>query len=205
MLLGSGLLPFILEAPLPNTFYAKLNTGYPVDEILDRGRTYFLALRLDLVTPIILVLGFIFSLLSFNKILISLSIGQILYLVYIYSIGGDFMMGRFFSLLVFISIGQLTIALYGQKFLSFKMINILLLGILILIVPIGVARSFPIFTTIDYVPRDQVTKIYDERGSYYKTMGLFSPKRNWPDYKNPIIRRSLQIMNSFVYMLDILQ
>ena len=151
-------------SPLPNTYFAKLNAGYPTEEILERGRLYFLALRLDLVTPLILIFGLIFSLLSLNKFLISLSIGQLFYLVYIYSIGGDFMMGRFFSLLVFISICQLTVALYVQKFLSFKTINISILVILILIVPIGVVRSFPIFSTTDYVQRDQVSKIYDERG-----------------------------------------
>ena len=107
-------------SPLPNTFFAKLNAGYSTEEVLDRGRIYFLALRLDLVTPLVLIFGLIFSILSLNKILISLSIGQLLYLAYIYSIGGDFMMGRFFSLLIFTSICQLTVAVYVQKWMSFK-------------------------------------------------------------------------------------
>ena len=186
-------------SPLPNTYFAKLNAGYPTEEILKWGRLYFLALRLDLVTPIILIFGLIFSVLSLNKILISLSVGQLLYLVYIYSIGGDFMMGRFFSLLVFISICQLSVALYTQKFLSFRTINISLLVVLILIIPIGVARSFPIFATTDYVQRDQVAKIYDERGSYYETMGLLSPKRNWPEIKTQLYDESLDYELVCVY------
>ena len=170
-------------SPFPNTYFAKLNAGYPVEEVLARGRKYFLALRMDLVTALILIFGFIFSFLSLNKILIALSIGQLLYCTYIYKIGGDFMMGRFFSLLVFIAIGQLIIALYSQKLLSIKTINISILVILILIIPIGVVRSFPILTTNTYVSRGNVAKIYDERGYYYDVMGLLSPKRNWPEIK----------------------
>ena len=186
-------------SPLPNTYFAKLNAGYPVEEILERGRLYFLALRLDLITPLTLIFGLIFSLLSLNKILISLAIGQVLYLFYIYSIGGDFMMGRFFSLIFFISICQLTVALYTQKLFSFKTINISLLVIVILIIPIGVVRSFPIFTTTDYMPRDQVSKIYDERGSYYETMGLLSPKRNWPIIKTQLFDESTDYEPVCVY------
>ena len=171
-------------SPLPNTFFAKLNAGYPSEEILERGRDYFLALRLDLVTPLIIVFGLVFSVLSMNKILISFSIGQVFYLIYIYNIGGDFMMGRFFSLLVFISVCQLSIALHDQKYFSFKTLNISILVILLLILPIGIVRSFPILTTTEYKQRGQVTQIFDERGFYYESMGLFSPNRNWPLVKS---------------------
>ena len=170
-------------SPYPNTYFAKLNAGYPTEEVLERGRKYFLALRMDLVTALILIFGFVFSLLSLNKILIALSIGQFLYCAYIYNIGGDFMMGRFFSLSVLIAIGQLSVALYSQRLLSLKTINISILVILILIIPIGVVRSFPILTTTAYVSRGQVSKIYDERGYYYDVMGLVSPLRNWPEIK----------------------
>ena len=178
------MLPIYFGSPFPNTYFAKLNAGYPTEQVLERGRVYFLALRLDLVTPLVFICGFIFSLLSLNKILISLSIGQILYLAYIYSIGGDFMMGRFFSLLVFISVCQFSVAIYAQKHLSFKTINILLLVLLILIIPIGVVRSLPILTTNEYVSRGAVKKVFDERGFYYETMGLLSPKRSWPQIKS---------------------
>ena len=202
-------------SPLPNTFFAKLNAGYATEDVLDRGRTYFLALRLDLVTPLVLIFGFIFSLLSLNKILISFSIGQLLYLLYIYSIGGDFMMGRFFSLLIYISICQLAVAVYVQKYLSFKTINISLLVFLIFIIPIGVVRSFPIFTTNEYESRGTVKKVFDERGFYYETMGLFSPKRSWPVIKSQSSNRSTDydyacgyagyysIVNSSTHLIDL--
>ena len=63
-------------SPFPNTYFAKLNAGYPTEEVLERGRRYFLALRMDLVTAFILIFGFVFSLLSLNRILIALSLGQ---------------------------------------------------------------------------------------------------------------------------------
>ena len=168
-------------SPLPNTYYAKLNAGYPIDELLNRGRTYFLALRLDIVTPILILLGIIFSILSLNRILIALVIGQLLYLIYIYSIGGDFMQGRFFSVLVFISVCQLSIALQQLKNLPFKYKNIFLLTLLILVIPIGFVRGFPILSTLEYTERSRVKEIIDERGHYYKYTGLFSSNRDsWP-------------------------
>ena len=84
---------------------------------------------------------------------------------------------------MFISICQLSVALYSQKFLSFKTINISIFVILILIIPIGVARSFPVLVTNEYVSRGHVSKIFDERGYYYSSMGLLSPQRRWPKIK----------------------
>ena len=202
-------------SPFPNTYFAKLNAGYPTEEVLERGRKYFLTLRMDLVTAFILIFGFVFSLLSLNKILIALSIGQILYCAYIYNVGGDFMMGRFFSLSVLIAIGQLVVSLYSQRLMSYKTINISILVILILIIPIGVVRSFPILTTTEYVSRGHISKIYDERGFYYKTMGLFSPERSWPEIKSQSSDKSIDyvykcgyagysgVTNSSTHLIDL--
>ena len=202
-------------SPLPNTFFAKLNAGFPTEEVLERGRKYFLTLRMDWITAIILIFSFIFSLLSLNKILIALTIGQFMYCAYIYKIGGDFMMGRYFSLSVLIAISQLVASLYSQRLMSFKTINISILAILILIIPIGTITSFPILTTTNYVARGQISKIYDERGFYYATMGLLSPSRSWPEIKSQSADKSIDyvykcgyagysaVTNSSTHLIDL--
>jgi arabinofuranosyltransferase len=85
--------------PFPNTAYAKLNAGVPVGDYLTRGLLYYIQLlSFDPVTFLVLVAGsiggFLISTVARQKILF---LGCLLYLGYIFWIGGDFMMGRFFS------------------------------------------------------------------------------------------------------------
>ena len=134
-------------SPFPNTYFAKLNSGYPIDEVLERGKSYFFALKLDIVTPVLILLGIILSILSLNRILISLVIGEILYLLYIYKIGGDFMQGRFFSLLVLISVYQLSITFYQFKVIPYKIRNTALLILFGLSCLTGLLREFPVLST----------------------------------------------------------
>ena len=87
--------------PLPNTFYAKLSAGYPTNEMLIRGWNYLLSMTDDFTSIVVIVTSITLSIFSRNSILISLSLGQILYLSYIVQAGGDFMLGRHFAILVF--------------------------------------------------------------------------------------------------------
>jgi arabinofuranosyltransferase len=109
-----GLIPIILWTlfslfyygfPLPNTAYAKLGTGIPQSELILQGIFYFFdSIEFDPFTLTIISLAVIYSFLIRDKLKIFLSMGIILYLVYILYIGGDFMSGRFFSLPFFASI-----------------------------------------------------------------------------------------------------
>ena len=91
----------------PNSFYAKLKTGWPRDEILMQGIQYFIdSFKSDYITLPVLIAVF-FMLLIFHKRslkLIMWYVGIGIYLVYVLWIGGDFMSGRFFSSIFFISI-----------------------------------------------------------------------------------------------------
>ena len=101
---------FYFGFPLPNTYYAKLNAGYPLDEILIRGWDYLVSMNKDLNSFFIIITAIILTIISRSKILICLSVGQLLYIGYIVQAGGDFMLGRFFAILVFLSVGQIILS-----------------------------------------------------------------------------------------------
>ena len=169
--------------PFSNTFYAKTNTEFPIIEVISNGWKYIKSVKTDLAIPIILITGLIFSVFSKNRYLISLSLGQILYIGYIINIGGDFMLGRFFTILVFISIGQIICSIplisshYSMKFkilLSFSILLCLLNGFII--------SNFPILSDRDYRPSRVAYFSADERGGNYRFGGLFSNERKtWPE------------------------
>ena len=170
-------------SPLPNTFYAKLNADYARSEIFFRGWQYFLSLKFDLISLLILIFGFLSIFLFKNKILIGLFLGKILYLIYIFNIGGDFMQGRFFSTLVLISICEI-IYIFSKCRLSEFSINSISTTIFFIFLLIGILIGSPITSNTEYTPRNAIGGIADERGAYYRQTGLFSKSRDdWPTFK----------------------
>jgi arabinofuranosyltransferase len=83
---------------IPNTAYAKLNTGIASTELIKQGFLYLLdSLDRDPIT-LITIASIILGILLFKvKKAYSLLIGIVLYLSYIIKIGGDFMSGRFLT------------------------------------------------------------------------------------------------------------
>ena len=115
VLLGiAGLLPFVLWElfstfyygfPFPNTAYAKLGTDFALRDYLIRGARYYL--NAAICDPVILVVP-LFVLLAAISVwkaqYIVCMTGPVIYGFYLLFIGGDFMMGRHFTLLFFISL-----------------------------------------------------------------------------------------------------
>ena len=176
-------------SPVPNTFYAKLNSGYPLNEVLIRGIHYVNSMKLDIVSVFIILSATILSIFSKSIILIGISIGQLLYICYITWIGGDFMLGRFFAILVYISVGQITLLLCKIQAVNFKIWNTLVLFILVAIILIGWSQRYPFLLQFDnYESRRKFegvknvgAHIIDEKMHYYLRYGLFSPTRTkWP-------------------------
>ena len=179
---------FYFGSPLPNTFYAKLNAGYPIDQMILRGKEYFLALRQDPVTAIILISGILSAIISLNRLLLAIALGQIAYMGYILIAGGDFMQGRYFAALTFISTGEIVIAsAMFQKFSIFQK-NIISFSALIVVIIIGSNYGYPF--DAGYSPRESVFQfeddlvtykmIHDERGSHYRNSGLLSKyRKSW--------------------------
>ncbi len=87
--------------PFPNTYYAKVvDTGWSVLFTAFKGFKYLLNLaEMQPVTLFVIASGIIAGLLSYkkNRPLFFLSLGPLLYTLYVVIIGGDFMAGRFFA------------------------------------------------------------------------------------------------------------
>ena len=109
-----GLLPFVLWEifatwyygfPFPNTAYAKLGTNIGIKDYIIRGIRYYLnAAMCDPIILIVPILTVIAALSVKKSQYIACMAGPVLYGLYLLYIGGDFMMGRHFTLLFFISV-----------------------------------------------------------------------------------------------------
>ena len=177
-----GFATIYFGSTLPNTYYAKLNAGIPELTSMYHGVLYFFALKVDLVTLLILLLGNLAAFISKNRFLIALAIGQLLYMAYIIQAGGDFMQGRFFSALVYMSIGQFLLSLpYFRKY-SFKdhpiSYNIGFLLVIISLFVSGAFSNYPYLSSATPIQkRVNLINITDERAVWHQSFGLFTSDR----------------------------
>ncbi|GAB4393724.1 MAG: hypothetical protein Tsb005_13190 [Gammaproteobacteria bacterium] len=169
-------------APLPNTFYAKLGGHYPYLEVLAHGIDYYLfQIYFEPATLIIIACGIVSGFIT-HGISRCFATGILLYLLYIIFIGGDFMQGRFFALLVFNSVFLIQHATLANK-LTPKMLLALVLVVISFAV-VNNRQTWPLLASTHYQHDLIVSGIADERGFYYSKYGLLSPTRHWP---TPII------------------
>jgi len=155
--------------PFPNTAYAKIGNGISNTLLLQQGFRYILdSIQRDPVTISMIVFGVFLAIKSRNIKNILLAAGVVLYFAYIIKIGGDFMSGRFFSVLLLVAV--VLIAKTIEELFSRK--NIFLL---IFIVLLGLSHSNP---DLSNVPIDDSNErksgITDERKVYFQTMGLIN-------------------------------
>ena len=100
---------FYYGTPFPNTAYAKLSTGLTTDIRLARGVNYFLrTLMSDPVTLPAIAVGLATLVWSRRRTDWSIAVGLLLYFAYILNVGGDFMMGRFFTVPFVVAIAVLS-------------------------------------------------------------------------------------------------
>jgi arabinofuranosyltransferase len=164
----------------PNTAYSKLQTGIPTGQLIAQGVTYvFDSLSRDPLTLFIIAVGIFLPVVQRSIRYIPWSIGILLYLLYIISIGGDFMSGRFFSVPFFISVVLLSTGAFERP------IKYVAIGVIVLL---GVFGSGHPTITSDRTyhheqPEVDVEKgVVDERGFYFQDTGLlqFSKTKNLP-------------------------
>lgn len=158
---------FYYGFPFPNTFYSKLTAGFPLSDYLIRGAAYlFDTITRDPVTFVGLLLGGFFLIVAPKK-LKPISIGILLYFVYVIYIGGDFMSGRMYSTLLFVSV--FLFAQYRVVFSNLKFF-ILSAGIIIL----GFLADCPTPFLLSKVEKSNtVFLIMDERRAYSYATGMF--------------------------------
>lgn len=100
---------FYYGFPFPNTAYAKLSTGIPAGRMFLQGLYYYMdSFLMDPLTLVAISIGLVlpFAIKDYKKM--PIAIGVLMYLLYILKIGGDFMVGRFFTVPLFCSVVIIT-------------------------------------------------------------------------------------------------
>jgi len=201
-----GGLPFILwEAfavlyygfPVPNTAYAKLGTGIGTAELGSQGLRYFAnSLRLDPLTLVGTALGLGVAIVQRLTPAKSLSVGMIrrltparaagigivLHLLYVMTIGGDFMSGRFFTPSLFVAVVILAQARLEPRLAWILLCTVILAGVVLPSSLRGVQNIYrPDGQPVPDVAIDN-WGICNER-SYYDYCARFRrvPNVPWPD------------------------
>ena len=130
---------------VPNTAYAKLSTGIPEVELWKQGGYYFLnSITTDPLTLVAIIAGIILPFVFRRRRLMPLAIGIIFYLIYILSIGGDFMSGRYFSVPLILAVAVILLMRLPWRLpvWSAATAAVLLLGL--------IPSTCPIYTTANY-------------------------------------------------------
>ena len=180
-----GFTPFILWSTFslvyygfifPNTAYAKLNTGLTLFENIKSAGYYFLeSLIYDPVTLVFIITVLVLVFLRLGKPAKIAAIGLVLYLLYIFYIGGDYMSGRFFSTpLIVAATLLLELELAPNRYVFGAVVLVLVLGAFI-------PRS-PLTSPLDY--GSNTTKanllfkgIADHRAENYQFTGLLAQRK----------------------------
>lgn len=167
--------------PFPNTAYAKLAMGIDPGELRAQGLLYLLdSIDRDPITLTAIAIAAVMAVFQRNTAARALAAGIALYLVYVVSIGGDFMSGRFLAVPVFASVLLMSRLLGGPTTLWAPAAGVLLI--------VGtMATHLPLWSNSHY--GDAAPKpsgIVDERAVYFHDRSLALAKRgtfrdpDWP-------------------------
>ncbi len=181
---------------VPNSAYAKLNTGIALKNLLEQGVLYFMnGIDWDPLTLGVIGLGVLLSIWRSSFAERVIAIGILLYLLYIVWIGGDFMSGRFFSAPLLAGAVLLARQLDGKR--------LIITGIVyVMVIILGFAAVRPAFLSSDTYGGVYINPngIADERAFYYQASGLLIAQRNhrlpahaWVDIGNKLRANSTAV------------
>lgn len=180
MLVVAGFVPLLLWEvfatfyygfPLPNTYYAKVGTGIDQFYLFKQGWAYIQnSFQWDPLTLGTIVLGLLSTVIHRTGRRISIAIGIVLYLLYILWVGGDFMSGRFFS--VIFLMGLILLLTFDTTLLggliSDKLFSVLVVGLML----IGFsANQPPVFIGSTIPPKPTENGIANEKLYYFYVNG----------------------------------
>ena len=162
--------------PFPNPAYVKLGTGISQTEYLKRGILYYFYTFLNDTGVIMLtVAGTVLSISAKKSKYTAVSLGIIFYLIYILRIGGDFMMGRHFTVVFFISlcmfyiIENKEISEITKLRLNKRIFDVTV--IVCLVMTLGFSRGIGSQYLLGHKYSSHIS---DEREYYYSTTGLYN-------------------------------
>jgi arabinofuranosyltransferase len=156
----------------PNTAYAKLATGISFEDRILQGQAYFAHFaQTDPLSCLVILIGVVLGLCQRNYLAVTISIGILLYLGFILSIGGDFMGGRFFTAPLLLATIQIA---------RFPLTNLYAVMLATLIVIFGAYNiNETILSGTDYSDTYIDSRgIANERGQYFPRLGLLTGQRD---------------------------
>lgn len=161
--------------PLPNTFYAKLNTGLPLSAQMQQGIFYLLhSASTDPLTIAALLAGVTLPWLRRTWRQAAVAVGIALYLLYVIRIGGDFMAGRFLSAPLLAS----AIIIAQQPLLALPRWQMATLFAVAVALGFANPSQSPWLSNANYAVSAIDNKgIADERGHYFQRYGLLPANR----------------------------
>jgi arabinofuranosyltransferase len=154
--------------PFPNTAYAKLATGISLADRISQGSAYFLHFaQTDPLSCLTILIGVVLGIRRRNLFGLSISLGIVLYLCFVLSIGGDFMTGRFFTAPLLLATIQIARVAFSPTKMLIAVSVILTFGLVNINQTLLSGRGYAnaAITT---------TGIVDERGVYYQAQGLLT-------------------------------
>ncbi|MEZ4449745.1 MAG: hypothetical protein R3B09_09705 [Nannocystaceae bacterium] len=183
----------------PNTAYAKLAHQIPARALFQQGFVYFLRQAShDPLSLAVIGAAVVGPALLRARALWPLSLGLVLYALYILKIGGDFMAGRFFAAPLI-----LAVAILGRLDLRLPTHGLLGVGGVVLLLGLGVAH--PTITSDEGYGEDRHALVdrgvADERAYYYPDTGVLRYRRGrkMPDHPWAADGRGLRRHPELVY------
>ncbi len=165
---------------VPNTAYVKIGTGITLMDYIKHGIVYYWFTFLNDAVVLLIPLAFIVMSLIIRKAkYLLVALGIVLYGAYLLSVGGDFMMGRHFTGMLFISVLSVTMMFNREKdyFDTTRrmrtVFSVLVVG--------AVCWSFTFGSSIgsQYLfGHVYASSISDEREYYFNTTGFFNNVRS---------------------------
>ena len=179
-----SLLPFILWElfslfyygfPVPNTAYVKLGTGIPLTQYIYRGLQYVgITALCDLPVILIPVFALVLSLFVREAKYLFISLGIAMYFAYIIYIGGDFMLGRHFTVLFLMSVIMILDIIENASVNDVKKKRYENNYILAMVTALILTISLKPITGQYLYGNNYGTNISDEREGYFRYTSLFN-------------------------------
>lgn len=165
---------------VPNTAYVKIGTGITLIDYAKHGLLYYWYTFLNDAVVLLIPCAYIIMTIILKKVkYLLISIGIVLYGVYLLTVGGDFMMGRHFTGMLFISVLSVTMMFNREKD-YFDTIRRMRTAFFVLAIGL-VCWSFTFGTSIgsQYLfGHVFASSISDEREYYFTTTGFYNNVRS---------------------------
>lgn len=155
---------------IPNTALAKLNIGFERAQLLIQAKNFFMFnIKYDPLTLITIFLAIVVTAFNKNTIAKLLMLGVILQLIYITWVGADYMLGRFLSASLLVSVMSLLILDLSKE--NVKKLFVSCYGLLLIVLSVLQAPYILVYSK-DFSNLYIEKGIADERGFYFQRLGL---------------------------------